>query len=900
MKTIKPQKLGVLCRTFVHDDRAYLTVSVLVCSPFDTPRALLTEAALWKLVEEELGAENNLLDEGHSKMQGEVLVNGKCFVPGGAPLPASVSYARVQIGTVDKRLAVFGDRQWRHGVPTAPEPFLEMPLDWAHAFGGDGFAQNPLGKGYGAKANVMPNVEDPKNLVVAPRDRPSPAGFGAWDFTWPQRSSLVGTYDDKWLRTRFPGYAADLDPSIFNVAPKDQRIEGYFKGNETFVVENMHPTKTRLTGALPGAVVRVFIQQRGEVATDPGPPVTTGAPPPNPRSGLREIAMRIDTVRLIPHRERAVIVYRGVVPIREDDAFDVTHLLLACEDPSEPKPVSHYEAVLASRLDRDRGALLVLKDEDLMPPAALGWVPRAEKSDVARMVAKEDLFAKNLRRKQANEMAKGREKILAMGLDPADFNLAAPPPEEPEIDPDDLDAAILRMDQSEQDATRQVEELEAKKAEMVAEARAAFAAQGQDYDAAIEQARRDTAGPPKFRAHEQLEWLRGTLRIAREGNAPLLELEAKAEDPAYFAELQSQERQLVESYRKGAHYQHPVEPRGPEGSELSRVEIEAAHHNGIGLPDRDFTGADLSKLVLPGIDLSGAFLESVDLTGADLSGANLTGAVLAHAKLVGTRFTGAKLDGANLGGATLDGADLSDAQLEGTILARATIKATSLQRARLRRVDFLEAKLEGGADFSGVTAVELLFFGVDLRGARFTGADLTKCVFAECKVGGADFSGANLTRASFVTTNADGANFRGATLDGCRFISDSSLVDADLSEASAQRSLFRGVPMTRAKLPGLRADTADFSECDLVEADLHRIVAKNALFMRTDLSLANVAGADLLGAILQKAKLHGTDLRGANLFRADLVKVRVDGATKIGEANMKQARVYPRADDGSR
>jgi uncharacterized protein YjbI with pentapeptide repeats len=99
--------------------------------------------------------------------------------------------------------------------------------------------------------------------------------------------------------------------------------------------------------------------------------------------------------------------------------------------------------------------------------------------------------------------------------------------------------------------------------------------------------------------------------------------------------------------------------------------------------------------------------------------------------------------------------------------------------------------------------------------------------------------------------------------------------------------------MTRAKLAGMRAEGADFSGCDLTDADLHRLVARGALFIRTDLSRAGMAGADLLGAILQKAKLCGTDLRGASLFRADLMKVRVDGATRIDDANMKQARAAP-------
>src|ERR1700760_619363 len=101
MKTLKPQRLGLLCRTFESDGRFYFVVSLLVCFPFNAPRSLLTEAEMWKLAGEQLG-EDGILDEGLSKVHGEVLVNGRCFTPGGQP--RAVTYARVRFGTVDKTI----------------------------------------------------------------------------------------------------------------------------------------------------------------------------------------------------------------------------------------------------------------------------------------------------------------------------------------------------------------------------------------------------------------------------------------------------------------------------------------------------------------------------------------------------------------------------------------------------------------------------------------------------------------------------------------------------------------------------------------------------------------------------------------------------------------------------
>src|SRR6185437_7349523 len=173
---------------------------------------------------------------------------------------------RLAVGPIKKELWVVGDRVWNTTGPSDPVPFDKMPLDYEHAFGGPGYASNPRGKGASAvKAesgdlvHPLPNVELAKKLVTSPRDRPSPAGFAPIDPSWPQRIKKTGTYDKKWLETRYPEMAEDLDPSYFNAAPEDQWIDGYWQGGEPFVLESMHPNKPRIEGQVPSLVARAFV-----------------------------------------------------------------------------------------------------------------------------------------------------------------------------------------------------------------------------------------------------------------------------------------------------------------------------------------------------------------------------------------------------------------------------------------------------------------------------------------------------------------------------------------------------------------------------------------------------------------------------------------------------------------
>src|SRR4051794_33610648 len=130
MKVVKPIKVPVLCRVVEWAGQPQLHVATLLAFPFAAPRALLDEMAFWQTVRDALG-ESGVVDEGTAKGVAEVLVAGKFHAPGGQPV--TQGFARVKLGSVDKRLAIVGDRHWQSGVPTQPPPFTEMPIDWAHA-----------------------------------------------------------------------------------------------------------------------------------------------------------------------------------------------------------------------------------------------------------------------------------------------------------------------------------------------------------------------------------------------------------------------------------------------------------------------------------------------------------------------------------------------------------------------------------------------------------------------------------------------------------------------------------------------------------------------------------------------------------------------------------------------
>lgn len=76
------------------------------------------------------------------------------------------------------------------------------------------------------------------------------------------------------------------------------------------------------------------------------------------------------------------------------------------------------------------------------------------------------------------------------------------------------------------------------------------------------------------------------------------------------------------------------------------------------------------------------------------------------------------------------------------------------------------------------------------------------------------------------------------------------------------------------------------------------LVAREARFVRAELSDADLTCADLMLSLLQKARISGADFTRANLFRADFAKVLGDERTRFDEANVREVRFVPRRPRG--
>jgi len=242
-----------------------------------------------------------------------------------------------QVGPLRKIVRVVGDRVWykRLGSITmsGPQPVKSVPLCYEQSFGGWDRSdpsterhtfepRNPVGRGFRAQHGrfeegiLLPNLEDPEQLVKSFRQTVAPAGFGFLSPHWQPRARYAGTYDEAWTHERMPLLPKDFDRRFLNAASPGLVADEYLRGDEYVSVVNVAPMG-RLSFRLPGT------------------------PPPSFRVGLKgrrslQGEARLDTVILNTDEAKLYLLWRALIPLSSGP-----HDLVGMEVHAPNGPASH-------------------------------------------------------------------------------------------------------------------------------------------------------------------------------------------------------------------------------------------------------------------------------------------------------------------------------------------------------------------------------------------------------------------------------------------------------------------------------------------------------------------------------------------------------------------------------
>jgi hypothetical protein len=128
--------------------------------------------------------------------------------------------------------------------------------------------------------------------------------FGPVPIAWPARHGLLRGRDRSFLAAPVPHFPDDFDWAYFQAAPADQRVD-VLHGDETLVLEGLHPRFARFSARLPAVRAEAHLLEGG----------------PGHDGGGVPVLLRIDTLFVDGDAGTCSVVSRGVTSVQGHDAL---------------------------------------------------------------------------------------------------------------------------------------------------------------------------------------------------------------------------------------------------------------------------------------------------------------------------------------------------------------------------------------------------------------------------------------------------------------------------------------------------------------------------------------------------------------------------------------------------
>ena len=771
-----------------------------------------------------------------------------------------------------KSVNVFGERQWQKQLlgygATQAKPASSTPLDLAHAFGGEGLMENPEGMGFypnkKQEALLLAPIESPEQPVTLIRQKPESVGFGPLPITHPSREKHNGDYTtQKWLEEHFPNLAPDTDFALFQSARSDQQFAQGLQGGESYQLMNLHPEHPCLQGTLPHIRPRAFVVKKGDADNVS---VNDNADLP-----LDSVPLTLDTLWFFPNQQIGALIYRGQVPCSDPDALDISHVLLAYEHATDaPKPLTHYQHVLASRLDPEMEALVANDDSQLCP--------QKTQEQLAQEQAEVEQEAQALWEKQKAQQEAVLEEIKTAnnGTLPAGFEKVAPPKK-----PDVLvsSAAIARGDFN----------LTALKAEA---------------DKQVAQAKAQEAALKQTQAQQQAQ-INALMKQENTPRAQAVSLHALMQSLAKNAENANSATKNDRSSNGLLSNDLPfngLPPNGPSGNTLSDddlaklkvLEIEANRYKSAPLGDwpetaqskekravfltalanneplnaRDWSGCDLSDLALSGRDLSGCSFENCNIAHSQFTHCHLAKSSFVGARISDCDFSFAELSQSNFSSVVGAQNRFCQANLALSFWMKSMLVLSQFTGANLRQSQWMEAGLTH-SQFDDSNLSQACFVQAQLTDCDFNRCNADMLVLLQCVANISRWQQVEFERCAFLECELTLSQWAGAMLTKCQFSAGTTLTSSLWAQARLKECGLR-----RVDAANMQANEAIFHQCDLgdshfTQGRFNKTEFSQSVLSDSNLSESRLNNANFYRALMRKTQLQDCDLHQANFYQAD-------------------------------
>lgn len=715
-----------------------------------------------------------------------------------------------------------------------------------------------------------------------------------------QRSQYNGTYDKQWIDTVHPGLPHDTNPFLFNCAPTDQQFRTknkklrYLLPGSAYHIQDMHPTKSCISGHLPNINVRLFANIETNQSDD-----------------FCEINTVLETVWFFPEINMGISLYRGSIEVHDSDGLDVKALLMAYENADDtPREYAYYKNVFSLRTNPDTALAHLFNESQLMPIKTDAEIEHM--SDLIKIQEdKEHQQVESMRKhytEQALETIKksipkgaiGSEELeKALHKAPSDqssvYDIPAIPTAVLASGDFDLTPMLAAVDKV-QDTVMQELDDKQKELDKLTET---YQQEYQDQtsqeknEEPLEDIQQRMLNPVYVFAHDLKEQ-----RNAQGGNGIVdvinnLPPEAKQQlnnaddlDPDALAKAFDV---LLETKRK-ARQGSPSNTQKTHVSSANNIQARTwlfeMIENQVSLSGRDFSGLDLSGICFSGIDLRDVMLEGCNLNYCDFSECNMSGAVLTEAQVSNASFIHADLSNTNFSLSRGENTLFHYATLDNSQFIQADYKDAEFNHIEADHIIATEANFIA-CFFEYSVINNALMSNTDFTASRLDEANITASIFLQSVLTKTHWKAAMLDRCMLIDVSAHEINFYRATLEKVQFSNVGDLEKADFSYAHCNVCGFRGVNVSQSCF-----SYAALIECDFGDTQFNNAQLNDAIFKRCVMTKASLTESICQDALFNESLVRKVNFKKSNLTHAEFYNCTLEG-NHLENAAMRHLSIAP-------
>ncbi|CCG20115.1 pentapeptide repeat protein [Taylorella asinigenitalis 14/45] len=859
MKITKPTSISLQVRPYRWrgESRIGLSILVMVDASSLTP-VLETESKLWDTAKAEMDC-GGAIEYGIPKVNPEFLVSGKAF---SAFSPSNNELdVTVKVNDKTKQLRVFGDRLIQDGKISKAEAFEEMSLNWSNSYGGEGYSNNPLGKGWISESQsnepkYMPNVEHPHDLIIDLKKEYKTYNFGPQNMTWPIRFEKIGNFSEEWKKLDFPGFFPDMDPTIFNAAQSDQIWDDldFLPNNCQFAVTNMNSEKQIWRGVTPAWNGKCYVVLQKDK---------------NSNEELLQATLRLKTLWLLPNLEKYLLIFQESIPCWYEDGSEIKHILAALEWSYSPKPEEHYLYFISLREDHYSSALTAYKDEDLLPENVdyKGLTPEPNSlGEMSEKLIKYQEYIKRISREHLKEMGLNADYYLPQEVGPQPRANLKYLPEKQKWQDDRADQLRLHF-------------------EKVKEARKKFLlTNGSDKelneltgsDKFYETVKRDfdNLDSNKDLSHTKFSKYQGLVKNLNTNVDPRLErLEKKA-------------------LSMSSHYDL-------EGFKLTDNAIKCSRDSLINRVDSklDTTGLylsniDLSNLVFKNLDFSLTIFRNVNLSNSTFENCVFNDSAFSFANFDNTSFVSCEFKSPNFSQTHLTNATFHKSSFEKFVTLNNEIENSNFVSCKFKDCMWQDTNLKDSKFFE-CTFEAFMVLESQLINCDFTNSELVRGSLSACKVLNCKFCESYITRFALTNIELSYSDFSKSRIKALSVISEAPLKNINFSESFIENSSLRKLnfiecTFNSASIINSELSFSSFENCNAKEIQIPDSVLRVCTFDMVDFSNSN-----FIGGTFTRSSFSQVNFTHVNFFRCEMGMTVINDYCIEHENYMTQIQLEP-------